>query len=124
MALYRGFSSHQYKTAKTFAMTDIELVNMDLLNHIYTPRGARVMMPQFGTRIPLMAFEPLDDITIGIVDNDLRYVFNFDPRVQLISMSLVPQYDDNMLQVSALLRYIELNMTETLNLNILFEDSQ
>jgi phage baseplate assembly protein W len=119
--LYRGFSSFEYQKSKTFTLTDIELVKMDLLQHIYTRRGERVMMPAFGTRIPDLPFEPLDDVTIGILKEDLEQVFSFDPRVSLLSMEIIPNYDTNTIIASAKLLYVELNMVDNLNLNIVFE---
>lgn len=121
--LYRGYSTYNYQTSKSFTLTDIELVKMDLLNHIYTRRGERVMMPNFGTRIPEMAFEPLDRITLDIIEEDLRAVFAFDPRVQLLELKVIPLYDNNAVVASARLFYIELNMVGNLDLNIVFEGS-
>lgn len=105
-------------------MTDIELVKMDLLNHIYTRKGERVMMPNFGTRIPDLAFEPLDQLTLDILEEDLRTVIAFDPRVQLLELSIIPYYDNNAVIASARLLYIELNITGNLDLNITFEGTQ
>lgn len=121
--LYKGYSSHEYYPRKTFSIRDIELVKLDLLNHIFTRRGERVMMPGFGTRIPDLPFEPLDDITISILEEDLRTVFAFDPRVELLELSVMPSYDTNSITVAARLLYIELNMVDTLDLNITFEGS-
>jgi len=119
--LYRGFSSYEYEKTKNFQISDLDLVKLDLLNHIFTRRGERVMMPTFGTRIPDMAFEPLDEVTIDIVRNDLMSVFNFDPRVQLLDLAVIPNYDGNALTAAARLLYVELNMVDTLDLNIVFE---
>lgn len=121
--LYRGYSSYEYEKTKQFRLSDIELVKMDLLNHIYTRRGERVMMPNFGTRIPDMAFEPLDDIIIDIIRNDLITVFNFDPRVEILDLQVIPDYDNNSIVVAARLLYIELNMVDTLELNIVFDQA-
>ena len=119
--LYRGFSTYEYQRTKSFQLSDVELVKMDLLNHIYTVKGERVMMPNFGTRIPTLAFEPLDQITLDILEEDLRAVFAFDPRVQLLELRVLPYYDENMVIAAAKLLYVELNMTGTLDLNITFE---
>ena len=121
--LYRGYSSHEYQPRKTFNIQDIELVKLDLLNHIFTRKGERVMMPAFGTRIPDLAFEPLDPITLSILEEDLRFVFNFDPRVELMSLVIDPQYDSNAITAAAKLLYVELDMIDTLDLNITFESS-
>lgn len=122
--LYRGYSSYEYEKNKTLKINDLELVKLDLLNHIFTRRGERVMMPTFGTRIPDLAFEPLDDITLDILRNDLMEVFNFDPRVQVLELVVTPNYDANSVTASARLLYIELNMEDVLNLNIVFEGEQ
>lgn len=119
--LYRGYSSFEYQKTKSFSLTDLELVKMDLLQHIYTRRGERVMMPSFGTRIPDLPFEPLDETTLGIIREDLSQVFSFDPRVNLLSLEIIPDYDNNTVIASARLLYVELNMIDNLNLNIIFE---
>lgn len=81
------------------------------------------MMPGFGTRIPDLPFEPLDDVTISMLDEDLRMVFAFDPRVSLLELVVNPSYETNSLSAAARLLYIELNMVDTLDLNITFEGS-
>ncbi len=121
IGLYRGYSSYNYQTDKSFALSDISLVKMDLLNHIYTRKGERVMLPNFGTRIPDLAFEPLDQITLDILEEDLRAVFDFDPRVQLLELRIVPYYDSNVVVAGARLLYLELNMQDNLDLHITFE---
>lgn len=121
--LYRGFSSYEYQRAKSFKINDVNLVKLDLLNHIFTRRGERVMMPRFGTRIPDLAFEPLDDVTLIILEEDLRQVVAFDPRVQLLALNVVPDYDANTVTASLRLKYIELNMVDTIDINIQFEGS-
>lgn len=122
VGLYRGFSSHEYQNSKTFGIKDIELVKLDLLNHIYTRKGERVMMPTFGTRIPDMPFEPLDEMSLMIIEEDLLEVVKFDPRVELMQMSVIPDYDNNMIVASLRLLYKELNMVDDLTLNIVFEE--
>ncbi len=121
LGLYRGFSTRHFQNTKSFGLKDVELVKLDLLNHIFTRKGERVMMPNFGTRIPDMAFEPLDEITIMVVEEDIRTVVNFDPRVQLRNLTVSPDYDNNTLSVYVLLYYVELDMLDRLDLNIVFE---
>jgi len=102
-------------------LNDIELVKLDLLNHIFTKRGERVGMSNFGTIIPLMAFEPLTAETIDIVREDVIMVINYDPRVELLSIDVQPDYDNSYLKVAAKCLYIELNLVDNLELNIEFE---
>lgn len=122
--LYKGYSSFEYQRKKTFRLTDLELVKMDLLNHIFTRRGERVMMPTFGTRIPDLAFEPLDDITIDILREDLQAVASFDPRVQLLDLRVIPDPDRNAVVATMRLLYVELDLVDNLDINIIFEGRQ
>lgn len=118
--LYRGYSSFEFQANKTFKVNDVNLVKLDLLNHIFTRRGERVMMPTFGTSIPLMVFEPLDDVTIESVRSDLLDVFEFDPRVDLLELAVVPDIDNHLIGVSARLFYVELAVTDDMEFNIQF----
>lgn len=119
--IYRGFSSFEFERTKQFKLTDLELVKMDLLNHIFTRRGERVMMPTFGSSIPDMLFEPLDADLLAQLEDELIDIIDHDPRVQLERIRTVPLFDQNTVQVPIDLRYIELNMVDTLELNLQFE---
>lgn len=104
----------------TFKMTDIPLVERNLINHIFTRKGSRVMMPNFGTTIPDKLFEPLTQANIDSIKSELQAVVNYDPRVQLRSLSVNPDYDKGSLTCSIDLYYIELNMTNRVSLNLDF----
>lgn len=117
-ALYRGFSTAALISSrgKSFSTTDIETVKQDLLNHIYTIPGERVMFPDFGTRIPLLAFEPLDSTTIEIIKEDLTKVMTYDPRVRLVDIAILPLPDSNAIVALVDIEYLELGITETMKL--------
>lgn len=114
--IYRGFSSRNYEDKGSFIIRDIECVKEDLLNHIYTIVGERCMMPAFGTRIPLMVFDQNDAQVHAIIENDLKMVFDYDPRVQLLDLSVVPLIDNNAIVAVATLRYVEFDVVDTLHL--------
>ena len=117
-AIYRGFSTFDWKTRRTFELNNIELVKRDILTHIFTEKGERVMMPNFGTRIPTLAFEPNDEHSRRIVEEDLREVFNYDPRVELINLSVVTIPDNNAMVAIADLLYIEFNVRDVLRIEV------
>jgi len=120
--LYRGYSSFEFQKNKSLRLRDVELVKMDLLNHIFTVKGTRVMMPEFGSIIPELAFEPLDEDLVDEVYAELLAIFDYDPRINLVNMSVTPDFDTNSLYVNATLFYIELNKVDDFELNIQFED--
>lgn len=119
--VYIGFSTADFLTTRTFVKTNVEIVKQDIINHIFTSKGERVMMGSFGTIIPDLVFQPLDEITIRQVHDEVLNVINFDPRVQVLSFTVTPDFDNHSITVSADLLYIELNITDNLNLNIQFE---
>lgn len=121
--IYKGFSSINFEINKSFKIFDIDVVKTDLLNHIFTRRGDRVMMPNFGTTIPDLVFEPIDEITLQTIREELNLVFNYDPRIELLKMNITPKPDENSITVDALLKYIELEKVDNLNFNIEFRES-
>ena len=60
--------------------------------------------------------EPLDETTLEIVRQDLRKVIAYDPRVQLIDMTVQAAPDNNMIIAFVDLLYLELDVKETLKL--------
>ncbi len=119
--LYRGYSSFEFERTGSFKINDIELIKLDLLNHIFTRRGGRVMMPRFGTSIPDLVFEPLDEETLDILESELRLVVDYDPRVELLDLNITTNADGNSVNAGISIRCIELDTVELMNLNIEFE---
>ncbi len=120
--LYKGFSTFEFQKNKSLALRDVELVKLDLLNHLFTPRGSRIMMPSFGTQLSSLLFEPMDEITVEEVRTEVKTVFDYDPRVRTTKFNVIADYDNNTVIVDATLLYVELNTVDDFNLNIKFED--
>lgn len=118
--VYKGFSTKQYLKDKNFVLTDLELVKEDLINHIFTRYGERVKMAQFGTIIPDLLFEPLTEEVVNVVADELRKVFEYDPRVMLVDMAVIPIYDEAAIVALADLRYVELREEDRMTLRIEF----
>lgn len=121
MNLYKGFSFFRYQYDKSIVLTDIDLVKRDLYNHIFTRKGDRIKMPTFGTTIPDMLFEPLTEELLFDIDSQLRTVFNYDPRVELTSLEIIPFFDQQTVYALADLKYIELDVTQRFDLKLEFE---
>lgn len=115
---YKGFSTRKWMTDKTFRINDIELVKQDLLNEIHTDKGERIHMPNFGTRIPSITFEPNDPFSLDVIESDLRAVFDNDPRVQLIDLKILALADNNAVVALADLLYVEFEVRDVLNITI------
>lgn len=123
-ALYRGFSSYEYQNTGSFKITDLELVKLDLLNHIFTRRGERVNEPTFGTSIPDMPFEPITEELLDELRDELETVFDYDPRVELLQLDLVTDVDGNSITAQVALLFVEFQVTDVLNIRIDLEGTQ
>jgi phage baseplate assembly protein W len=117
-AIYKGFSTADWGNRRTFKLTNLELVKRDLLNHIFTLKGERLYMPNFGTRIPLLAFEPNDEQTRAIVETDLREVFDYDPRVKLLDLAVTSLPNNNAILALADLFYVEFQVRDVLRIEV------
>ena len=102
---------------KGFRRTGKELVKSDLLYHIFTKKGERVMMPDFGTNLQDLVFEPNDPITRNQILNEIQAVIDQDPRVELIRNTLTFDENSHIITVDVLLRFIELEVVDTLNIS-------
>jgi len=118
MAIYKGFSTANWLENKSLIISDIETIKHDLQNHIFTRLGERVMQPGFGTRIPEMAFEPNDEATIKIIRDDVLTVINYDPRVELVSLEVLPIPDNNTIIVLVTVLYIEFEVQGELRIDV------
>ena len=112
---YKGFSTRAYEAkGGSFELYDINLVSEDLMNEIFTIVGDRIRMPTYGTRIPLLIFEPNDAQVYDIIKEDLKKVVSHDPRVELVALDVIPDPDQNRLIAIMKLNYIEFNVTKDL----------
>lgn len=84
--LFVGFSSQDSRGSNK--LYDVQLVNRDLLNHFHTRKGERRMMPEFGTRIWELLFEPFTTALKDELIRDATAVIDADTRVQLLSINV------------------------------------
>jgi len=118
--IYRGYSSFEFDRNKTFRVSDIEIVKFDLLNHIWTKKGERVMHADFGSVISELVFEPLDEFLMETIREELIRIFEYDPRVEMLSLDLIPDFNSNSLFAVANLLYVEFNVTQNFDLRLEF----
>jgi len=78
--VYVGFSTFQ-QINPPYTIIDVECVKQDLLNVFHTKLGERVMLPEFGSRIHEVLFDPFDDVTRQAILDDIERVIATDPRV-------------------------------------------
>lgn len=93
---------------------DLDLARQDLLNHFNTRKGERIMLPEFGSIVWDMLFEPLDEKTIRLIDEDVRRIIKNDPRWALQSVTI--SEGPNALNIEVIVTYLPSDETVTLPL--------
>jgi len=118
--VYKGFSTFQ-RLAPPFTLTNIDLVKQDLLNTFHTPKGDRVMLPEFGSNIPKYMFDPFDDLTEQAIIEDARNVIDSDPRVAMQSINVTEfQYG---LRIEIVLLFTPSNVVDSLYVNFIRDEA-
>lgn len=93
---------------------DLDLARQDLLNHFNTRKGERIMLPEFGSIVWDMLFEPLDEKNKSLIDEDVRTIIGNDPRWTLQSVTITE--GPNSLDIEAIVTYNPSGETVTLPL--------
>ena len=75
-------------------------------------------MPDFGTRIPLLVYEPNDPQTAEILKEDLETVLANEPRVKVLSLEILSQPDEMSLIALAKVQYIEFDVVRDIRIEI------
>jgi phage baseplate assembly protein W len=72
-----------------------------LRNLVLTSQGERFFNQNLGSKISKSLFENIDEISAGIVRDEIENTINnYEPRVELISVDVIPNYDENAFDVN------------------------
>ncbi len=111
--VYKGFSSKEAN--KNYKLYDIDLVNQDLINHLYIRKGEKLENPDFGTVIWDMLFEPFTEDVKEIIAKDVEDIINYDPRFAVNEIQI--DNTDQGIRIQAELVYVPFNITEQMTFN-------
>jgi phage baseplate assembly protein W len=103
-------------TCTSVTLTDIDLALSDLRNHFSITPGEKWTLPDFGSYIPYYLFQPIDDATTSLIQQDVERVVSYDPRWNLLSQELDIVEDAHTITVNVELEYIPLGQTAVLAL--------
>ncbi len=71
-----------------------------LKNIVFTQPGEKFFNPDFGSRISESLFENVDNVSALAIEDEIRNsIINFEPRVNLLNVSVNPNEDDNEMNV-------------------------
>jgi len=100
-----GYTTKNTKST-TKTLTGIDLAIQDLDNHFHIRKGEKWTNPDFGSNLPYLVFQPLDDLTISEIEEDVITIVNYDPRFRLQDSTITVTEDESFVYVSANLTYL------------------
>jgi phage baseplate assembly protein W len=97
-----------------------EQIKYNLINLLLTNKGERIENPEFGADLKRELFEQIDENTFESIKNKIIDNVNvFIPEVTLTNVTIIPQTDNNKINVN--IEYYVNISGESENLNINFE---
>jgi len=77
-------------------VVDLEAVTQSIDTIFLTPVNSRKFLPEFGSVMDSILFEPISVSTAITITNEIRNVINrWDPRLVLSEVTVIPDYDHN-----------------------------
>ena len=83
------------------SLSDTTAIARSIRNIVFTSPGEKFFNPDFGSRISESLFENVDEVSALAIEDEIKSsIINFEPRVNLLSTIVVPNPDDNEMNVT------------------------
>ena len=83
------------------SLSNTSAIARSIRNIVFTSPGEKFFNPDFGSRISESLFENVDNVSaLAIKDEIKSSIINFEPRVNLLNTVVVPNPDDNEMNVT------------------------
>jgi phage baseplate assembly protein W len=80
-------------------------------NLVLTYPGERFFNENLGSKVSRSLFENIDDISASVIKDEIENTIqNYEPRVNLISVSVTPNYDNNEFDVTINYRIVGIDV--------------
>ena len=83
------------------SLSDTSVIARSIRNIVFTSPGEKFFNPDFGSRISESLFENVDEVSALAIEDEIKSsIINFEPRVNLLNTKVVPNPDDNEMNVT------------------------
>lgn len=113
------FSGYSFYNSKYFGFskTEKELIEENVKRILLTRKGERVGEPEFGSNLKMFLFMP--QIFVTDVLEEIKYsIEKFEPRVKVISCSLISAGQDEVVKIKLDLEIISESKNITIEVNV------
>jgi phage baseplate assembly protein W len=111
-AKFIGFSTNNNTEVRNYTLRDIELVKRNLLNELYTRRGERVMMPDFGSSLQDLVMETYSPDIEEQIEDEITNAINNEPRLELNTIDIRVQ--DHLIEIEVSVVYVPGSIADVL----------
>jgi len=92
------------------ALKNESAISRSIRNIVFTLPGEKFFNPNFGSRVSRMLFENVDEIVASNIRDEIALsIVNYEPRVTLIDVVVIPDYDNNSLDVIIQYKIVGIN---------------
>ncbi len=82
-------------------------VKQAVVNILMTNKGERLFDPQYGSNVPSYLFDQLDYGTAANIQDAIREcLINYEPRIRINSLDVIPDFDQNGFEVQLAFKVI------------------
>ncbi len=82
------------------ALKNETAISRSIRNIVFTLPGEKFFNENFGSRVSRSLFENVDEISASVIRDEIRNsIDNYEPRVQLIEVQTIPDYDNGAFDV-------------------------
>ena len=93
------------------ALKNSSAIARSIRNIVFTQPGEKFFNPEFGSRVSESLFEIVDEVsTIAIRDEIRSSIINYEPRVKLLDVIVIPNVDDNEMNVTVKYKIIGIDI--------------
>ena len=87
--------------ADLVSLSDSSAIARSIRNIVFPSPGEKFFNPDFGSRISESLFENVDEVSALAIEDEIKSsIINFEPRVNLLNTNVVPNPDDNEMNVT------------------------
>jgi phage baseplate assembly protein W len=95
---------------------DEDAINNSLRNLLTTKPGQRFLFPLYGLDLTQFLFEPITSFNAQLIGDLIVYcIDNFESRVSLLNVGVVPDTDNNIYNITIIVEIPIFNTTTTIN---------
>ena len=93
------------------ALKNSSAIARSIRNIVFTQPGEKFFNPEFGSRVSESLFEIVDEVSSIAIRDEIRgSIINYEPRVKLLDVVVIPNVDDNEMNVTVKYRIIGIDI--------------